>query len=65
VECFGLSYWQADAVFERYKGFIVGTSNAMVSKLHSARLDAVVDLDQCQIDSQRFGAGDDPIDLAR
>ena len=63
---------QAEAVFQRYKGFLVGTSNAMISKLHAAKLDAVVDLDQCQIDSQRFAEGGTPstdssssVDLAR
>lgn len=58
---------QAEALFQRYSGFVVGTSNAMISKLHAAKLDAVVDLDQCQIDSQRFAEASavEQIDLAR
>jgi hypothetical protein len=54
-------------VFQQFRGFLVGTSNAMISKLHAAKLDAVVDLDMCTIDSQRFAdaASIEQVDLAR
>jgi hypothetical protein len=62
---------QAQVVFEQYPGFLVGSSNARVSKIKAARLDAVVDLDECQIDTQRFSSGptaasaSEQLDLAR
>lgn len=46
----------AQAFFLKYPGFLVGTSNPCISKLPSAQLDAVVDLDTCAIDSQRFSS---------
>lgn len=54
-------------MFQQFRGFLVGTSNAMISKLHAAKLDAVVDLDMCTIDSQRFAdaASIEQVDLAR
>ncbi|EWM26222.1 morn repeat containing protein [Nannochloropsis gaditana] len=47
---------KATSFFDKNPGFLVGTSNPLISALPSARLDAVVNLDTCQIDSQRFSA---------
>jgi hypothetical protein len=49
-----LAMAQATHVFARFQGFLVGTSDPLISKLHAAKLDAIVDLDACSIDSQRF-----------
>ncbi len=47
---------EAERVFAKCPGFLVGTSNPLIGKLHTAQLDALVDLDTCQIDSQRFSS---------